>query len=103
MSGSTQMDAATVNVLMDKLRDLAAIKFADSGFTTPVFEATVTWNSGKRTEKVQISKQGARCFARRENEPSIYELDPKSLEELQKAASEIKAYQLPKAEDKKKK
>ena len=102
MSGSTQMDATTVNMLMDKLRDLAAIKFVDSGFTTPVFEATVTSNSGKRVEKVLVSKQGTRCFAMRENEPSIYELDPKALEELQKAASQIKAYQLPKPGNKKK-
>ncbi len=96
MSGSTQMDSSTVNVLLDKLRDLAAAKFVDSGFTIPVFEAAVTWNSGKRVDKVLISKQGTACFAKRENEPSIYELDPKSLEELQKVASEIKAYQPPK-------
>ncbi len=101
MSGSTQMDATTVNALMDKLRDLAAINFVDSGFTTPVFEAAVTWNGGKRVEKVLISRQGTRSFAKRENEPSIYELDPKALDELQKAASEIKAYQPPKPEKKK--
>ena len=102
MSGSTQVDAATVNVLMDKLRDLTASKFVDSGFTSPVFEATVTWNGGKRSEKVLISRQGARCLAMREKEPSVYELEPKALEELQKASSEIKAYQPPKPETKKK-
>ncbi|HSW48877.1 MAG TPA: DUF4340 domain-containing protein [Bryobacteraceae bacterium] len=102
MSGSTQMDAATVNVLMDKLRDLAAIKFADTAPAPAVFEAAVTWNGGKRTEKVLVSRQGARCFARRENEPSVYELDPKALEEIQKAFGEIKSYQPPKQEDKKK-
>ena len=96
------MDSSTVNVLLDKLRDLAAAKFVDSGFTTPVFEAAVTWSGGKRVDKLLISKQGTACFAKRENEPSVYELDPKALEELQKAASEIKAYQPPKPGNKKK-
>ncbi len=102
MSGSTQQDATTVNSMMDKLRDLAAIKFVAGGFTTPVFEAKVTSNGGKRVEKVQVSRQGNSCFARREGEPAIYEIDPKSLEDLQMAFSEIKPYQPPKAEAKKK-
>jgi hypothetical protein len=102
MSGSTQMDASTVNAMMDKLRDLSAIKFVNSAPTASVFEVTVGWNGGKSSEKVLISKQGAQCFARRENEPSIYEIDPKALEEIQKAFSEIKSYQPPKTDTKKK-
>jgi hypothetical protein len=102
MSGSTQMDASTVNAMMDKLRDLAAIKFVNAGPATSLFEATVTWNGGKRSEKVLISKQGTQCFARRENEPSVYEIDPKALEEIQKAFSEVKTYQPPKPDSKKK-
>ena len=95
MSGQVQVDATTVNAVVDKLRDLAATKFVDSGFAAPVFEATVTSNGGKRVEKVLISKQGASCFAKRENEPSIYELDPQAVADLQKAAAAIKAYQAP--------
>jgi hypothetical protein len=102
MSGSTQVDATTMNALMDKLRDLSAIKFVWGGYTTPEFEAKVTWNGGKRTEKVQISKQGNSWFAKRENEPAIYEIDPKALEDLQKAFAEIKPYQPPKSDGKKK-
>ena len=52
--------------------------------------ATVVSNSGKRTEKVVISKQAAQYFAQREGEPSIYELDSKAVEELQKAAADVK-------------
>jgi hypothetical protein len=50
---------------------------------------------------VLISRQGASCFAKRENEPAIYELDGKAVEELQKSASEVKSYQAPKPEKKK--
>ncbi len=71
------------------------------GFTTPVLEATVTSNEGKRVEKVLISKQGASWFAKREGEPAIYELDSKAVEELQKSAAEVKQYQAPKAGKKK--
>ena len=60
------------------------------GAGAPVFEATVTSNSGKRVEKVTIAKQGTQYFAKRENEPSIYELDGKAVEDLQKAASDVK-------------
>ncbi len=102
MSGPTQMDAATVNALMDKLRDLTAITLPASGFTTPVFEAKVTWSGGQRSEKVLISKQGNSCFARRDGEPAVYELDPRSLEEIQQAFAAIKAYTLPKTDQKKK-
>lgn len=101
MSAGKQMDASTINALIDKLRDLSAVKFVAGGFTTPVFEAAVTSNDGKRIERVLISRSGQSCFARREGEPSIYELDPKSLEELQKTAAEVKEYQPPKAEKKK--
>jgi hypothetical protein len=84
------MDSASVQNLIDKLRDLAATKFAEKGGGQPVFEATVTSNSGKRVEKVSVSKQGTQYFAQREGEPSIYELEGKAVEDLQKAAADVK-------------
>src|ERR1022692_5172053 len=84
------MDNASVQTLIDKLRDLAATKFAEKGGGEPIFDATVISNSGKRTEKVAISKQGTQYFAQRDGEPSIYELDSKVVEDLRKAASEVK-------------
>ncbi len=80
------MDNTSVQTLIDKLRDLAATKFVEKGGGQPVFEATVTSNSGKRIEKVVITKHGDQYFAQREGEPSIYELDGKAVEDLQKAA-----------------
>src|SRR5580700_8398065 len=90
MSGPKTMDNSSVQSLIDKLRDLSATKFTDQGSGEVVFEATVTSNSGKRVEKVTIAKQGNQYFAKREGEPSIYELDGKAVEDLQKAASDVK-------------
>jgi hypothetical protein len=84
------MDNASVQGLIDKLRDLAASKFAEKGGGEPVFEASVVTNGGKRTEKVSISKQGTQYFAKREGEPSIYEVDSKSVEDLQQGANGVR-------------
>jgi len=90
MSAGKPMDNSTVQNLIDKLRDLSATKFADSAAGQPVFTATVTSNNGKRAEKVTIRKQGDQYFAQRENEPSIYQLDAKSVDDLQAAAKDVK-------------
>jgi ribosomal protein L12E/L44/L45/RPP1/RPP2 len=90
MSGAKTMDNASVQSLIDKLRDLTATKFADTGGGDPVFEAAVTSNEGKKVEKVTIRKQGTDYFAQREGEPSIYVLDAKPVEDLQAAAAAIK-------------
>jgi Domain of unknown function (DUF4340) len=84
------MDNSSVQTLIDKLRDLAATKFAEKGGGEAIMVASVVSNSGKRNEKVSISKQGTQYFAQREGEPSIYELDSKVVEELQKAAADVK-------------
>jgi Domain of unknown function (DUF4340) len=84
------MDNSSVQTLIDKLRDLAATKFAEKGGGEPIFQATVVSNGGKRNEKVSITKQGTQYFAQREGEPSIYELDAKVVEDLQKAATDVK-------------
>jgi Domain of unknown function (DUF4340) len=90
MSGAKTLDNTSVQSLIDKLRDLTATKFADKGAGDPVFEVTVTSDSGKKVEKVTIRKQGSDYFAQREGEPSIYELDGKSVDDLEAAASGVK-------------
>jgi len=89
-SNGKKMDSSSVQALVDKVRDLSASKFVDSGFTNPVIDLTVTSNDGKRTEKVLISKSGDNYIAKRENEPSLYQLDSKPVEELQKSAADVK-------------
>ena len=85
-----KMDSTSVQSFLDKLRDLSASKFVDSGFTTPTTDITVTSNDGKRIEKVLISKQGSEYVGKRENETSVYGLDAKNVDELSKAAADVK-------------
>jgi Domain of unknown function (DUF4340) len=87
---SKKMDASSVQSLVDKIRELSASKFVDSGFTTPAIEVTVTSNDGKRVEKVLISKSGDNYIAKRENEPALYQLDSSSVADLQKFAADLK-------------
>jgi hypothetical protein len=89
-----KMDNISVQSLLDKLRDLAASKFADSSaFGAQVADLTVTSNDGKRVEKVLISKEGNDYLAKRENEPALYTLDAKTVDDLSKAASDVKEAQ----------
>jgi hypothetical protein len=88
-SGGKTMDSISVQNLIDKLRDLAATKFVDSGFTTPSLELTVVSNDGKRTEKVQIAAAGSSFLARRENDSSLYQLDAKAVDDLREAAAGV--------------
>jgi len=86
-SGGKQMDSTSIQSFIDKLRDLAATKFVDTGFTTPAVEITVVSNDGKRTEKVQIGENGV---ARREGEAALYQLDANALKDLRNAAADVK-------------
>ncbi|HEY7386923.1 MAG TPA: DUF4340 domain-containing protein [Bryobacteraceae bacterium] len=90
MSGAKTMDNTSVQDLIDKLRDLSATSFDQKGGGDPVFEAAVTSNMGKRVERVTISKQGNQYFAKRDDEPGIYGLDAKAVDDLQKAAAGVK-------------
>ncbi len=89
-SSGKQVDPTSVQSFIDKLRDLKAITIRDTGFTTPIIELTVVSDGGKRTEKVQISQTGNMFLAKREGEPTVYELDSKAVEELQRAAADVK-------------
>jgi hypothetical protein len=95
-SGSAKkMDAAAVDDLIEKIRDLSASKFVDSGFAAPLIDLTVTSNDGKRVEKVAISKVGENYIARRENDPTFYQLDSKAVDDLRKSAADVKPATVP--------
>jgi len=102
-SGGKTMDSISVQNLIDKLRDLAATKFADSGFTAPALELTVASNDGKRTEKVQVAAAGVNFLARRENDSSLYQLDANAVTGLREAAAGIQPAPPPDTKDGKKK
>ena len=89
-SNGKKMDAGSVQSYISKLRDLAGSKFANSGFANSAIEVTVTSDDAKRVEKVSIAKSGSSYVAKRENEPTLYELDASAVDGLQKSADDIK-------------
>ncbi len=101
VSAGKFMDATSIQAFIDKLRDLAASKFADSGFTTPVVEVTVVSNDGKRTEKIQISAAGDKFIARRQGEDALYQLDANTVKDLRDAAAGVQEQSPPPAAGKK--
>jgi hypothetical protein len=90
-SNGKKMDSTSVQSFLDKLRDFSASKFIDTGsLGAPTIDITVVSNSGKLTEKLLIAKQGADYVAQRENEPALYGLDAKTVDDLSQAASDVK-------------
>jgi hypothetical protein len=85
-----KLDESSAQSLVGKLRDLSAEKFPDSGFTTPALDLTVYSNDGKRIEKVGIAKNGEIYIAKREGEPSLYEVSSTAVTELEKSAADVK-------------
>lgn len=89
-SNGKKMDPASVQSLIDKIRELSASKFADSGFAATAIDITVTSNEGKRVEKVLVFKNGDKYLAKRDGEASLYEVDASAVTDLQKAAGDVK-------------
>ena len=89
-SGGKNMEAASIQAVVDQLRDLSASAFPTTGFTNPYIDITVVSNDGKRTEKVSFAKSSQNYVAKREGEPSLYELSAKSVDDLVKAFSAVK-------------
>lgn len=89
-SDGKKMDPSSVQSIVDKLRELSAAKFVDSGFTEPVLNIVVSSNDGKRVEKIAVAKSGEAFIAKRENEPALYQLDASAVTDLQKLAADLK-------------
>ena len=85
-----KMDAGTVQSLISKLRDFTADKFLDSGFANPTIDVTVSSDDGKRVEKVRMAKSNDGYVAKRENDSAFYQLNSGSVDDLEKAADEVK-------------
>jgi Domain of unknown function (DUF4340) len=92
-----KLDSSSASSLISNIRDLQATKFVDSGFSAPAITIIATSNDGKRTEKVLISKNGSNYIGKRENEPTLYALDSKPIEDLQKSAGDLKPASTPTA------
>ena len=89
-SNGVKMDEGNVSTLVADIRALTTTKFPDSGFTTPAIEITVTSDDGKRVEKVLVAKKGDDYVAKRENEPTLYELSSSAIADLESAEAGLK-------------
>ena len=89
-SNGKTMDASSLQAVIDQLRDLSASSFLASGFANPTIDVTVVSKEGKRTEKVSFAKSGDKYIAKRENEPSLYEITGKNVDDIIKAFGSVK-------------
>jgi len=97
-SDGKKVDAIGAEAFIEKVRDLAASKFVESGFGATELEVTATSNTGKSIEKVLIAKAGDHYVAKRDGEPALYQLDPVVVTGLEKAAEDMKPAVEPKPE-----
>jgi hypothetical protein len=95
MSSGKKIDATSMQAFIDRLRDLSASKFADTGFTTPVVTLTVVSNQGKHREKVEIAPaaSGGNFLARHDGDASFYELEASVVKELRQAVGDVREAQ----------
>jgi len=103
LADGKKVDAIGAEGFVEKVRDLAASKFVDTGFSAATIDVTATSNGGKRVEKVLIAKDGDHFVAKRDGEPALYQLDPVVLTGLEKAAEDLKPAVAPKPDTPKKK
>jgi hypothetical protein len=91
------MDAVTVQEFLRSIRTLTATKFATTGFSAPALSLVVTSGDGKRVEKVDIAKSGNGYLAKRAEGPALFVLEAKAVQDVQKAAGELKPAEVPPA------
>ncbi len=92
-----QTDPASVQAVIDKLRDLAATKFAYTpAVGAPALTLAITSGDKNKLEKVTLVKLGDSFSAQREGDAEGYILDAKTVEDLQQTIAGIKPFQTPK-------
>lgn len=96
-SDGKKMDPLSVQEFLRSIRTLTATKFATAGFSSPAASLEVTSKDGKRVEKVDISQSGSSYLAKRADGPALFALDAKAIDDMRKAASELKPAAAPPA------
>lgn len=94
-SDGKKMDPVSVQEMLRSVRTLTATKFATSGFSNPMLGLVATSKDGKLIEKVDIAKNGSEYLAKRGDGPALFVLDVKPVEDIQKAAAELKPAEAP--------
>lgn len=100
-AAGAEYDPGSIQAAIDKLRDIAATKFADKTAGMPVATLAVTSGNNK-LEKVTVTKQGDDVYAMRDGDPSVYVLDAKAWDDVQKTIAAIKVAEAPNPDNKKK-
>ena len=85
-----KMDPLSADAVLRSIRQLTAAKFVSTGFNGSGLTLTVTSKGGKLIEKVDFSKASGGYIAKRDDGATLYELDAKQVEELQKNAADLK-------------
>jgi hypothetical protein len=92
--GGKPLDSNSIQTFIDKLRDLSATKFAESGFGASELEITVVSSDGKKVERVSLAKSGAvpgsGWLARRDGDASLYVIPAATVDEFEHAAADLK-------------
>src|SRR5262249_4399785 len=91
-----KLDAPAVENVVDKIRNLTAQQFPESGFSAAVLELIVNSDGGKRTERASLAKHGDAFIARRAGEAALYQLTESAVRELREAAANVKPFVAPK-------
>lgn len=94
-ANGVSFEAGTIQTVIDKLRDLSATRFIDKMGGTQALTIGVTSGDKHRNEKVTINKDGNAYDAQREGEPTVYVLDAKTIDDLQKSIAGIKQASAP--------
>ncbi len=88
--GGKPLDSNSIQTFIDKLRDLAATKFVDSGPTASALDITVVSSDGRKVEKVSFAKTGSDWLARRDGDASLYFIPAAAVDEFDHAAADLK-------------
>jgi hypothetical protein len=94
-SGGKKMDPVTVQEFLRAIRTLTATKFATGGFSAPTLSLIATSKNSTHVEKVDIAKNGSFYLAKRAEAPALFVLDSKTVEDVQKAAGDLKPAEVP--------
>ena len=89
-ANQVQFDPASIQNVLDKVRDLSSVKFSEKMSGTKVLTLAVTSGEKKRVERVTINKDGGAFNAQRDGEAPVYIVEAKNIDELQKAIAGIK-------------
>ena len=87
------MDKEKFPAFVATLADIRALNFVDAktktGLDAPTATITVSFDDGKRQEKVLLSKAGDSAYASRPDDPGVAAIDPTKYDDALKSIGEF--------------